>query len=106
MVAEENLRFLGFEPDCVSSAEEALARVEDQHILAVVDVGLPDMRGDELTLRLRARSPEMKIIVASGYDPVILRKGFEGDDRVAVISKPYSEDDLARAIGSLGLSQS
>lgn len=106
MVAEENLRYLGFQPVCASTGREALAHcleASDELALAVVDVGLPDMRGDELALELRARRPAMKIIVASGYDPLALRGRFPNDASVAIVSKPYSEDDLRQAIVSLGL---
>lgn len=106
MVAEDNLRFLGFEPVCASSAGEALARFEQDGAglaLAVIDVGLPDMRGDALATDVRRRYPTVKVVVASGYDPVQLQRQFQDDDGVAVVSKPYSEDDLKRAIVSLGL---
>lgn len=106
MVAEDNLRFLGFEPVCAASAGEALAHFEQDGsglALAVIDVGLPDMRGDALATDVRERFPKVKVVVASGYDPVVLQKQFENDDGVAVVSKPYSEDDLRRAIESLGL---
>lgn len=105
MVAEDNLRFLGFEPVCASNAKEALAHFEQEGsdlALAVIDVGLPDMRGDALASDMRERFPEVKVVVASGYDPIVLQKQFEADEGVAVVSKPYSEDDLRRAIVSLG----
>ena len=106
MVAEDNLRFLGFKPACAGSGSEALIHFErlgSQLELAVIDVGLPDMRGDALAADVRRRFPSVRIIVASGYDPVQLRQQFQGDQGVAVVSKPYSEDDLKRAISALGL---
>jgi len=106
MVAEDNLRYLGFETACVGSAKEALGHFErdgSQLMLAIIDVGLPDMRGDALASDVRRRFPSVKVIVASGYDPVQLNERFANDGDVAVMSKPYSEDDLKRAIVSLGL---
>lgn len=106
MVAEDNLRFLGFEPACVATAKEALdhfERHDSQLMLAIIDVGLPDMRGDALASDVRRRFPSVKVIVASGYDPVQLNERFASDRDVAVVSKPYSEDDLKRAIVALGL---
>lgn len=107
MVAEDNLRLLGFEPACAGSGKEALTHLEkdgSQFRLAVIDVGLPDVRGDALASDVRRRFPLVKVIVASGYDPVQLNQRFASDKGVAVVSKPYSEDDLKRAIVSLGLS--
>lgn len=108
MVAEDHLRFFGFEPVCVASAGEALAVLGDRAArppsFAVIDVGLPDMRGDDFAANLRARSPNTKVILASGYDPLTLQRRFEDDPGVTVVSKPYSEDDLKRAILALGFS--
>ena len=103
MIAEEALLTLGFEPRSARNAAEALLEMEAfRPMLAVVDVGLPDMRGDELTRRLRAADGELAVIVASGYDEVELKAKFVDDDKVAILPKPYTEDDLARAARSLG----
>lgn len=105
MVAEESLRIIGFEPLSVRTAGEALKILgePDAPILAVIDVGLPDIRGDELAARARVLAPDMPIIVASGYDEVELNRKFASDPATAVLSKPYSDRDLARAVLSLGL---
>ncbi len=105
MVAEDLLNDLGFQTRSCISAGDALRSVERDETLpalAVIDVGLPDMRGDELTRRLRIMAPAMKVIVASGYDPYTLQTLFSGDPNVTVMSKPYGEEDLARAVVALG----
>lgn len=107
MIAEEALASLGFEPRSARNAAEALEVVEAfRPALAVVDVGLPDMRGDELTRRLRQLDPELSVIVASGYDEAELAAQFEDDDRVCILPKPYTEDDLARCARTLGFAVS
>lgn len=105
MVAEESLRIIGFEPTSVRTGAEALAVLGQSPApaLAVIDVGLPDIRGDELAKRVRALAPDMPIIVASGYDSAELQKRFVGDAATTVLSKPYSDRDLARAVEALGL---
>lgn len=104
LVAEEALSALGFETRVAFTAAEALDAVESfDPRLAVVDVGLPDMRGDELTRRLRAGARDLPVIIASGYDAVELRARFAGDARVRVTPKPYTQDDLARAAADLGV---
>lgn len=105
MVAEESLRIIGFEPLSVRTAGEALRVLDQPHAptLAVIDVGLPDIRGDELAARARALAPDMPIIVASGYDEVELNRKFAHDPATAVLSKPYTDRDLARAVTALGL---
>jgi CheY-like chemotaxis protein len=105
MVAEESLRIIGFEPLSVRTAGEALKILGEAVVpsLAVIDVGLPDIRGDELATRARALAPNMPIIVASGYDEGELNRQFAGDPATAVLSKPYTDRDLARAVVALGL---
>lgn len=105
MVAEESLRIIGFEPVSVRTAGEALAALADGPMpdLAVIDVGLPDMRGDELATRARSLAPTMPIIVASGYDEAELNRRFVHDPTTMVLSKPYTDRDLARVVTSLGL---
>jgi hypothetical protein len=43
----------------------------------------------------------MGVVLASGYDEGDLRRRFTGDDRVAVLGKPYTERDLREAIASI-----
>lgn len=104
MIAEEALISLGFIPVSARTAAEAMVHFETHNPdFAIVDVGLPDARGDELAGRLRRLSPTFPIVVASGYDETELRSRFAGDAFTAILSKPYTEDDLARAAMSLGL---
>lgn len=105
MVTEENLRSIGFEPTCVATAQEALEVLAEavNLALAVIDVGLPDMRGDDLAARARLSAPDLLIVLATGYDSGPLTLRFAGDPGIVVLGKPYSEDDLRKAIVSLGL---
>lgn len=104
MVTEDNLRSIGFEPTCVASAQEALERLaEDANLaLAVIDVGLPDMRGDDLAAKARETSPDLLIVLATGYDSAPLAQRFASDPGIVILGKPYSEADLRTAIASLG----
>jgi CheY-like chemotaxis protein len=99
MIAEEILLAIGFEPVCVDAGAPALTQLEQGgYRVAVIDVGLPDMRGDDLAARLRTIHPDLGIVLASGYDETDLRRRFTGDSRVAVLGKPYTERDLREAI--------
>jgi CheY-like chemotaxis protein len=104
MLAEDFLTGFGFDAIVVASAMEAMRALQSDAapVLAVIDVGLPDERGDSLALRMRALRPELKIIVASGYDEADLRARFDGDAFVAILAKPYTEGDLARTARDLG----
>jgi DNA-binding response OmpR family regulator len=105
MVVEEGLRDLGFEPHTAVDAAAATAALAAglNPALAVIDVGLPDERGDKLALRLRGLYPTLPIIIASGYDELELRARFSADGGITVLGKPYTESDLAGAVRALGL---
>ena len=104
LIAEEALSGLGFEVEVAGTGTEALAAVgRGAPDLAVIDVGLPDMRGDELALKIRTDAPDTPILMASGYDAAEVASRFPADARVAVVAKPYTEGDLALAISRLGL---
>ena len=105
MMAEANLDAIGFDAVCVHTAHDGLKALADRPnlALAVIDVGLPDMRGDDLAIKIRALAPHLLIVLATGYDSAPLIQQFRGDRRVAVLAKPYSENDLRLAVASLGL---
>lgn len=103
MFAEEVLSGLGFEPTTARTGAEARVHwAQFTPDLAVIDVGLPDMRGDVLAHELRAKLPGLPILMASGYDVADLREAFKGDDRTGFLPKPYTEEDLIRAARGLG----
>lgn len=105
LIAEEALAGLGFQVHAAANAAEALEAFEQQRPdLAVIDIGLPDMRGDELARLIRAKAVNLAIIMASGYDAAEVAARFSEDQCLSVVSKPYTEGDLARAIEGLGLS--
>jgi len=105
MIAEDYLRELGLEPLTARSAAEALKVVDQESALtvALIDVGLPDQRGDELAKHLRTLRPELPILMASGYDHQELLGRFGGDPGVGALSKPYTEGDLTAALERLGV---
>ncbi len=105
MIVEEGLRELGFEPHTVLDAASATHAMADglNPSFAVIDVGLPDERGDLLARRLRLQYPSLRVIIASGYDEAELKSRFADDAGVAVLGKPYTQNDMAVAVRSLGL---
>jgi len=62
---------------------------------AILDVGLPDIKGDRLVVQIRAVLPEMRIIVTTGYDTTELAKRFEADNGIRVLAKPYQPEALS-----------
>jgi CheY-like chemotaxis protein len=70
---------------------------------AVIDIGLPDMKGDSLVGEFRKLSPQLGIVLATGYGDAELVKAFSADPGVRVVAKPYFTEDLLSAIASVGL---
>ncbi|HWE46313.1 MAG TPA: response regulator [Caulobacteraceae bacterium] len=103
MFAEEVLDSLGFEAATARSGAEARAKwAQSTPDLAIIDVGLPDTRGDKLARELRGQMPGVKILIASGYDVVELREAFKDDGLTGFLPKPYTEEDLVKATRALG----
>lgn len=70
---------------------------------AVIDLGLPDMKGDGLVAEFRALSPQLGIVLATGYGNADLVKAFSTDVAVRVVAKPYFTEDLIAAIAIVGM---
>ena len=103
MFAEEVLTSLGVQLSVARNGAEARKHWEiETPDLAVIDVGLPDVRGDDLARELRKRHPQTAIVMASGYDVSDLRGAFRGDGRVGFLPKPYTEEDLVTVARGLG----
>ena len=104
MIAEEALSGFGFEVSVAGSGAEARAAFDEaQPTLAVIDVGLPDVKGYDLAAELRTQAPDMPILMASGYDAGEVAARFPNDPKVRALGKPYTEGDLAQAIRELGI---
>ncbi|MBS0538523.1 MAG: response regulator, partial [Proteobacteria bacterium] len=104
MVAQEQLGELGCKVETAGSVTEAMnkvKRVAGGIDLAIVDIGLPDGKGDALAAELRALHPNLPIVIASGYDDAKLRDRFVTDPRVSFVAKPYTLDDLRRVVDAL-----
>ena len=70
---------------------------------AIIDVGLPDRPGDALAEELRAKWPNLAIVIASGRDTNEFAKRFNRDGRISVLGKPYTTDMLLGALREIGV---
>ncbi|WIG55360.1 MAG: Sensory box histidine kinase/response regulator [Rhodanobacteraceae bacterium] len=70
--------------------------------LAIVDMNLGGENGMDAIRELRAKNPELPVIIASGYGDAVQRNAGEGDARTVILPKPYSLSVLKRTIVSLG----
>jgi CheY-like chemotaxis protein len=105
MVTVDTLETLGFAVLEAGSAAEAVGKLgSGRHIdVALIDMGLPDRKGDVLVGELRALQPTLKIIIASGYSAANLRKRVTKDAITKLLAKPFDGRQLEAALKSLGL---
>lgn len=82
-----------------SSGREAVEVVEQfDPDVALLDIRMPDMSGLEACREIRARCPEVEILILSMYsDETYLREALEAGAR-GYILKESTDDDLVRAI--------
>ena len=75
-------------------AASALARIEeapDGFDLVFSDVVMPGINGVELAQTIRARWPDLPVVLTSGYSHVLAEQGSHGFE---LLRKPYAIDGL------------
>ncbi|MGH6896086.1 MAG: ATP-binding protein [Geminicoccaceae bacterium] len=99
MATSEMLKDLGHRVLEAPSARKALDILRAGTAVDVVlsDEAMPGMRGTQLAAEIRASWPELPVILATGYAE--LPK--DSELKLPLLHKPYSQDDLAAAIGNL-----
>jgi CheY-like chemotaxis protein len=69
--------------------------------LLLTDVVMPQMNGPELARRLKERRPDVRVLYMSGYtEDAIANRGVL-EPGVSLISKPFSQEALARKLRDL-----
>jgi PAS domain S-box-containing protein len=98
MSTADMLADLGFAVVEAASADEALRLVESglQFDLLITDHLMAGMTGTELAREVRARLPDMPVLVVSGYAEV---EGIAPD--LPRLTKPFRRDDLTRSLAAL-----
>lgn len=103
MMTAEMLDDAGFAVEEAGTAAEAMNKLTEPFTAAVIDLGLPDRPGDDLTRELRRLFPDMPVVVASGRDRGEVARVFADDTKVAAIGKPYDSTMLLNALRALGV---
>ena len=67
--------------------------------LLLTDIALgPGMRGTQLAALAQARFPAMAVLLMSGFSSELLEADRDSPPSWELLRKPYSRDELARAI--------
>jgi CheY-like chemotaxis protein len=106
LVIAENMQDMGFTAEPAGTAAEArdkLRRSPGGFDGALVDIGLPDQPGDALVADIRAQAPSFPVVLSSGHGEAHVRARFGNDRFVSYLGKPYTTDQLAAALRSVGM---
>ena len=69
--------------------------------LLLADLEMPELKGDELAIQLRATRPELKVLYVSGYiERLFARRPVLWEDE-AFLEKPFSAEGLVQAVSLL-----
>jgi PAS domain S-box-containing protein len=96
----EVLLDLGYEPLQAADGPEGLRALESPRRidLLLTDVGLPGLNGRQLADQARERRPDLKVLFITGYaESAALKGGFLAPG-MAMITKPFAVDALARKV--------
>jgi CheY-like chemotaxis protein len=100
-LAAETLQTLGYRVLVANNGSEALqlaAETSEEIHLLVTDVVMPQIGGRELSRRLLALRPDLKILFVSGYtENSIVHHGILASG-IAFLQKPYLPATLARKV--------
>ena len=84
------------------SGQEALNLMEQHRFAcAFLDAKLPDMDGLELARRIRQRTPDMRIVMVSGFfyrDDVSIQEAISQGVIIDFISKPFLQEEILRVL--------
>lgn len=92
IVMVEMLKDLGIDAIEATTAGQALAALDASVDMLISDVSLPDGSGIELAEKVRRQYPDMPVVFATGHQ---MQPPIENS---VVLGKPFSEEDLARAL--------
>ncbi len=93
------LQHLGFQVEAARDGFEALERFHPREFaLVFMDLTMPRMDGKEAFLQMKARDPEVKVILISGYSEHEVIEPLRGLSPAGFIQKPFSLQALTREV--------
>jgi DNA-binding NtrC family response regulator len=106
MVAADALRDLGFGVEEVTTAQAARAQAKmniSNLTGVIIDIGLPDGKGDELAAEFKKLRPDLPVIIATGHGDKTINGLLKKAPRLTLLTKPYDSDALWKSLVDVGL---
>jgi two-component system cell cycle sensor histidine kinase/response regulator CckA len=95
---------LGYSAVPYRSAEEAWRQFQSpaaDYSLAVIDVSMPGLSGEQLSSMMLRSKPDVRLILMSGYPFDTQRLLEAGRERMAFLHKPFTPAMLAETVNRL-----
>ncbi len=93
----------GFAVSEASEGQEAIALIEAgsaRFDLVVLDLTMPGLSGEETFAAIRARAPDLPVLIATGHDPSIAAAALLVEPRTTSIRKPFLVRTLVERVRS------
>lgn len=103
-IAQVSLQQLGYQVITANNGQQALSQLSNRTDIALMfsDVVMPGgIDGYELSRQALERHPALKILLTSGYTAKANSSRSEDESNYTLLSKPYSQDNLAKEIRTL-----
>lgn len=104
MLAVDMLEEIGHDVVEAGTGAEALEKLRgpgSSFTVVFLDIGLPDMHGDDLIAEIRNSHPSMPLLVASGEDQAELSRRLGDFEPIFFLGKPYDIGRLQEALAAV-----
>jgi two-component system CheB/CheR fusion protein len=90
------LQTLGDRVEAVASGRAALDRLDQGSLpdLVILDMNMPEMSGLETLRHIRARYPELRVLLATGFLEPEVDQAIQADPFALAITKPFSLSEI------------
>ncbi|NNE43049.1 MAG: response regulator [Gemmatimonadetes bacterium] len=94
------LDMMGYESCTVESGLLALEQISEGIDLVITDLNMPEMDGMELMRQIKAREPELPVIVITGYGTFHTERQVLSDGADGYIPKPCTINRVQETVNS------
>ena len=103
-ITQQSLISQGYHVIACSNGEEALEKADEldyKFDILVTDITMPKIGGMELSEKILEKSPEIKIILCSGYNEDVTLQNGMAERNIPFLAKPFNTLELCEMIRDL-----